>query len=38
MFVEVVYETGRTSVMQVADKAEALQAMAEQHKRAKQEN
>jgi hypothetical protein len=35
MFVEVVYETGRSSVMQVDSKEEALAAMAEQHKRAK---
>lgn len=35
MFVEVVYETGASSVMQVADKEEALAAMAEQHRRAK---
>lgn len=35
MFVEVVYETGRSSVMQVANEAEALSAMAEQHRRAK---
>jgi len=35
MFVEVVYETGRSSVMNVVDEAEALNAMAEQHRRAK---
>jgi len=35
MFVEVVYETGRSSVMQVDSEAEALGAMAEQHRRAK---
>ena len=35
MFVEVVYETGRSSVMFVESKAEALRAMGEQHRRAK---
>lgn len=34
-FVEVVYETGRSSVMQVESEEEALSAMAEQHRRAK---
>lgn len=35
MFVEAVYETGRVSVMEVADKAEALRGLGEQHRRAK---
>lgn len=35
MFVEVVYETGRTSVMSVESKEEALAGIAEQHRRAK---
>ena len=35
MFVEVVYETGRSSVMQVDSEAEAMAGMAEQHRRAK---
>lgn len=35
MFVEVVYETGRSSVMEVANEDEAMAAMAEQHRRAK---
>lgn len=35
MFVEVVFETGRSSVMQVDSEEEALAAMAEQHRRAK---
>jgi hypothetical protein len=35
LFVEVVFETGRSSIMQVESEEEALAGMAEQHRRAK---